>query len=467
MLKRLISKLKKNSPNAQNVAQIIERENHTVSRTQISENALKVLYRLNGAGFDSYLVGGGVRDLLLGESPKDFDIVTNATPEQVNRLFRNSRLIGRRFKLVHVVYGRDMIEVATLRGHHENAKGKQQAKQSESGMLLRDNVYGTIDEDAIRRDFTINALYYDISDYSVHSYARGIDDLNKRRLVLIGDPATRYREDPVRMLRAVRFAAKLDFTIEKKTAQPIKELAPLLRDIPAARLFEEVLKMFMAGHAHATFDLLEKYNLFAQLFPHTQQCINEQEKYRSLVVHALKNSDARIAQGKSLTPAFIYSVFLWPCLLETAKTLQNQGIPAVPALHQAAADVISNQQTHTTIPKRFMIPMREIWDLQRRLERRLPKQLESTIGHARFRAAYDFLLLREQNGEQLDNAGDWWTDYQVQNPDALFQGREPSRFNTRNRNKNRSRNGNGNGPQRDDDGPHRISRPSSRKPKRD
>ncbi len=463
MFKRLISKFKKNTPDALDEAQIIPREDHAVSRDQISENALKVLYKLNNAGFDSYLVGGGVRDLLLGQSPKDFDVVTNATPEQVHGIFRNSRLIGRRFKLVHVVYGRDMIEVATLRGHHENAKGKQQAKKSESGMLLRDNVYGTIDEDAVRRDFTINALYYDIDDFSIHSYANGIEDLNKRRLRLIGDPATRYREDPVRMLRAVRFAAKLDFSIDKSTAAPMKELAPLLRDIPAARLFEEVLKMFMAGHAHTTFELLEKYNLFAQLFPHTQQCINEQEKYRNMVVHALQNSDARIAQGKSLTPAFIYSVFLWPCLLETAKTLQNQGIPAVPALHQAAADVISNQQTHTTIPKRFMIPMREIWDLQRRLERRLPKQLESTIGHARFRAAYDFLLLREQNGEKLDNAGDWWTKYQEQNPDALFQGRESTRFNSRNRNNSRGRSK----PQRDDDGPHRVSRPRSRKPKRD
>ena len=467
MFKRLISKFKKNATDSLDDAQIIPREDHDVSRNHISENALKVLYKLNNAGFDSYLVGGGVRDLLLGQSPKDFDVVTDATPEQVHGIFRNSRLIGRRFKLVHVVYGRDMIEVATLRGHHENAKGKQQAKKSESGMLLRDNVYGTIDEDAVRRDFTINALYYDISDYSIHSYANGIEDLNKRRLRLIGDPATRYREDPVRMLRAVRFAAKLDFTIEKSTAAPMKELAPLLRDIPAARLFEEVLKMFMAGHAHTTFELLEKYNLFAQLFPHTQQCINEQEKYRNMVVHALQNSDARIAQGKSLTPAFIYSVFLWPCLLETAKTLQNQGIPAVPALHQAAADVISNQQTHTTIPKRFMIPMREIWDLQRRLERRLPKQLESTIGHARFRAAYDFLLLREQNGEKLDNAGNWWTKYQEQNPDALFQGRESTRFNSRNRNSNRNRSRNNNGPQRDDDGPHRVSRPRSRKPKRD
>ncbi len=451
MFKRLISKLKKSQPASIDEAEVIAREDHSISRNHISENALKVLHRLKSAGYDSYLVGGGVRDLLLGQSPKDFDIVTDAHPEQVHKLFRNSRLIGRRFRLVHVVYGRDMIEVATLRGHHDNAQGKHESKKSDSGMLLRDNVYGTIDEDAIRRDFTINALYYDIKDFSVHSYAGGMQDLNKRRLRLIGDPKTRYREDPVRMLRAVRFAAKLDFSIDSKSAAPINELAPLLLDIPAARMFEEVLKLFMAGYAQKTFELLEKYNLFAQLFPHTQQCINENSDYRNLVNHALANSDARVAQGKSLTPAFLFSVFLWPCLLETAKTLRDQGIPAVPALHQAASEVISNQQNHTTIPKRFMIPMREIWDLQRRLEKRLPRQIESTIGHGRFRAAYDFILLREQNGENLDKAGAWWTDYQEQHPEALRQSRDKPRYNSRNR------------PRRDSN----SSRPNSRKPRRD
>lgn len=413
MLKRLISKLKKSMPND---VHIIERKNHGISRTQLSENALKVLYRLRKEGYAGYLVGGGVRDILLGESPKDFDVVTDASPEQVHKLFRNSRLIGRRFRLVHVVFGRDMIEVATFRGHHDNATGKQQSTKSDSGMLLRDNVYGTIDEDAVRRDFTINALYYNIDDFSVRSYAGGINDIKNRCIRLIGDPETRYREDPVRMLRAIRFAAKLDFKIEPRTAKPIAELAPLLRDIPSARLFEEVLKLFMAGYALKTFELLIQHNLFAQLFPQTQQCINKNEFYLRMLRCALSNCDARIAQGKSLTPAFIFSVFLWPCLLEAAKILESQGLPPAQALHQAEGDIVGQQLARTAIPKRFTIPMREIWNLQRRLIKHLPKQIESITTHSRFRAAYDFLLLREEAGESLGNAGKWWTDYQKKHP---------------------------------------------------
>jgi len=413
MLKRLISKLKR-SPAAD--VEIIPRKAHGISRSQISENAIKVLYRLKKAGYQAHLVGGGVRDLLVGQEPKDFDIVTDARPEQVHKLFRNSRLIGRRFRLVHVVFGRDVIEVATFRGHHENAKGQKHASQNDTGMLLRDNVYGTIDEDAMRRDFTVNALYYDISDFSVRSYAGGIQDLNAGVIKLIGDPETRYREDPVRMLRAVRFAAKLGFKIEDDTLSPIPDLAGLLQDIPAARMFEEVLKLFMAGQAMETFELLERYGLFAQLFPHTQQCIDDNTLYRTLLVEAFKNSDERIAQGKSLTPAFIYAVFLWPCMIETAKTLEQQGVPATPAMHQAATEVLAQQQHRTAVPKRFVIAIRDIWDMQRRLVKRTPKQIESVYQHERFRAAYDFLLLREQAGEALNGAGSWWTRYQQENP---------------------------------------------------
>lgn len=413
MLKRLISKLKR-SPAAE--VDILPRKAHGISRSQISENAIKVLYRLKKAGYEAHLVGGGVRDLLVGQEPKDFDVVTDARPEQVHKLFRNSRLIGRRFRLVHVVFGRDIIEVATFRGNHENAKGQKHASQNDSGMLLRDNVYGTIDEDAMRRDFTVNALYYDIADFSVRSYAGGIEDLKAGIIKLIGDPETRYREDPVRMLRAVRFAAKLGFRIEDATLSPIPQLAPLLKDIPAARMFEEVLKLFMAGQAMETFELLERYGLFAQLFPHTQQCIDNDPMYRTLLIHAFNNSDERIAQGKSLTPAFIFAVFLWPCMIETAKTLEQQGVPAAPAMHQAATEVLAQQQHRTAIPKRFVFAIRDIWDLQRRLVKRMPKQIESLYQHERFRAAYDFLLLREQSGETLNGAGQWWTRFQQENP---------------------------------------------------
>ncbi|GAA6134168.1 polynucleotide adenylyltransferase PcnB [Oceaniserpentilla sp. 4NH20-0058] len=407
--------------------QIIPRKEHDISRDDISENAVKVLYRLKKAGYEAYLVGGGVRDLLLGMHPKDFDVATNASPEQVNKLFRNSRLIGRRFRLVHVVYGRDVIEVATLRGHHDNAEGKQQSKTSDSGMLLRDNVYGTIDEDAVRRDFTINALYYDIKDFSVRSYEGGIQDLKRKNIRLIGDPETRYREDPVRMLRAVRFAAKLNFKIASNTAAPIKELAPLMSNIPAARLFDEVIKLFLAGYAQNTFKLLEEYKLFEQLFPHTQQCLNENDFYRRMINNALVNSDERIAQGKTLTPAFLYAVFLWPCVLETQKTLEAQGMPAAAAYHQATSQVLSNQQAHTSVPRRFTEVIRHIWDSQRRLERRVKKHLESILTHPKFRAAYDFLLLREQTGEELAGAGKWWTQYQKDNAHLIEQAKSQAR----------------------------------------
>lgn len=419
MLKRLISKLRKPQPSDTHV-EVIPRKEHGISRSQISENALKVLYRLQKAGYDAYLVGGGVRDLLLGQEPKDFDIATNAKPEQVHKLFRNSRLIGRRFRLVHVVFGRDVIEVATFRGNHENAKGNQQAKTNDSGMLTRDNVYGTIDEDAMRRDFSINALYYNIKDYSVLSYAGGIQDIKNASIRMIGDPETRYREDPVRMLRAVRFAGKLGFDIDKATNTPIYDLAPLLQDIPAPRLFEEALKLFMAGYAHVTFELLQTHNLFAQIFPQTQACIEQDSFYRQMVIQALKNSDLRVAQGKSLTPAFLLSVFLWPCMLEKAKQLQKK-MPVGPAMQQAAQEVISIQQQNTSIPKRFVFPMRDIWDLQHRLVKRLPKNIEGIYTHERFRAAYDFILLREEVGEDLNGTGLWWTDYQKENP------REPTR----------------------------------------
>lgn len=427
MFKRLISKLKKNPAKSDSGLQIIPRKQHGISRDHISENALKVLYRLKKSGYEAYLVGGGVRDLLLGLHPKDFDVATNASPEQVNKLFRNSRLIGRRFRLVHVVYGRDVIEVATLRGHHDNAEGKQQSKKSDSGMLLRDNVYGTIDEDAVRRDFTINALYYDIKDFSVRSYEGGIQDLEHKTLQLIGDPETRYREDPVRMLRAIRFAGKLGFAIAPDTAKPIKALASLMENVPSARLFEEVNKLFLAGHAEITFQLLEEYGLFKQLFPHTQQCLGENSFYRELVMHALKNSDQRIAQGKTLTPAFLYSVLLWPCVLETKQTLEQQGMPAAAAYHQATSQVLSNQQAHTAVPKRFTEVIRHIWDSQRRLERRVKKHLESILTHPKFRAAYDFLLLREQAGEELGGAGKWWTQYQNDNDHLIQQAKSQAR----------------------------------------
>lgn len=383
-----------------------------------------MLYRLKNSGYESYLVGGCVRDLLLGLNPKDFDIATNATPEQVRGLFNNSRLIGRRFKLVHVTFGREIIEVATFRaGHEETADDKNKSSTNDQGMLLRDNVYGTLEDDAVRRDFTVNALYYGVQDFSIKAYGPGLKDLKSRTLRIIGEPEVRYREDPVRMLRAARFAAKLDFQIEAKTKAPIKDLYPLLFNIPPARMFDEVLKLFLSGRAVATFDQLRTLGLFEPLFPATAQLLNEQieadvdREFIDRFLHqALLNTDDRIERGRPVTPAFLFAAFLWPVVDHKAKQLVESGTPVIPAFHQAAQQTISEQCRHTAIPKRFSSQMREIWDLQHRLPRRTPKRALDLLEHPRFRAAYDFLLLRESAGENMDGLGQWWTDFQEAKP---------------------------------------------------
>lgn len=395
--------------------QVIARERHTVSRSFLSEPAKKVLNRLNNAGFEAYLVGGGVRDILLGQRPKDFDIATDATPEEVRELFRNSRLIGRRFRIVHVLFGREVIEVTTFRGSaaDTNDEDDDDRKTSEHGLLLRDNVYGNQEEDALRRDFTINALYYCIKDFTVVDFANGIEDLENRQLRLIGDPETRYREDPVRMLRAVRFAAKLDFEIEPATEAPIIELAPLLTHIPSARLFEEVLKLFSAGYGEASYYKLREYDLLDALYPDTVRALDAGEP-EALIIQALQNTDRRIQQGKSVTPYFLYAAMLWPALQVEWRRRQDDGEPIQPALHQAIAKVIGRQVQATAIPKRFSGPMKEIWEMQMRLPRRQGKRAFVTLEHPRFRAAYDFLLVREDAGEIEPGLGQWWTDFQEQ-----------------------------------------------------
>lgn len=404
-----------NEESPQSQLNIVPRDNHPISRKDISSPALKVLYRLNNANYQAYLVGGGVRDLLLGLHPKDFDIATDAHPEEVHGLFKNSRLIGRRFKLVHVLFGREVIEVATFRGHHEApALSANQSTSSEHGMLLRDNVYGTMEEDALRRDFTVNALYYCVKDFTIYDYANGLEDIEKRELRLIGDPETRYREDPVRMLRAVRFAAKLDFTIASETEKPIFELSSLLGNIPAARLFDEVLKLMLSGKALTTFKMLRHYNLFGQLFPRAEKSLKQgPERYLKLVEQALINTDERIRQRKPVTPAFLYASLLWPALEDQWEKNKGDGTPPFPALQQAAQKVINIQCKSTSIPKRFSLNMKEIWEMQLRLPRRNGNKAAQMIGHPRFRAAYDFLLLREQSGEDLGGLGQWWTDYQA------------------------------------------------------
>jgi poly(A) polymerase len=419
-------------------ATVIPRPEHPVSRANISPNALKVLYRLKDSGYQAHLVGGGVRDLLLGREPKDFDIATDAHPEDVRRLFRNCRLIGRRFRLAHVMFGREVIEVATFRALHETGADKSAQHIDDEGRLVRDNVYGDIEGDAFRRDFSVNALYYNIADYSIIDYTGGMADIEAGLLRIIGDPDTRYREDPVRMLRVVRFATKLGFRLEEETEAPIKRLAPLLGDIPPARLFDEMLKLFMGGEALANFEMLRHYGLFEQLFPMTEQSLGREDNYfQALVSRGMANTDTRIEQGKPVTPAFLFAVFLWQPLRERAAQLEAEGQHPAQALQHAGAQIIAEQAGVMATPRRFSLPMREIWMLQLRLEIKGGRRSKRVLGHPRFRAAYDFLLLRAEAGEVSKELGDWWTDFQETNPQEQVQA--TTRARPRKRRRNRSR----------------------------
>ena len=432
---------------------IITRDGHSISRKDIAPNALKVLYRLTSAGYHAYIVGGGIRDLLLKKKPKDFDIATDATPEEVKNLFRNGHIIGRRFKIVHVRFGREIIEVTTFRANHARSneisdnptrhqiKGLASA-HSESGMILRDNVFGNIDEDALRRDFTINALYYTTDGFRVLDFCSGMDDLKAKKIRIIGNPIERYKEDPVRMLRAIRFAAKLDFTIEEKTQEPIDELSYLLDSISSARLFDETLKLMTGGYAERTFEMLRRFQLGTYLFAPTLEALSESDgSSANLVFLALKNTDDRLAKGKSVTPAFLFASLLWPVLkLHLAKS-KNLGLPPQKAFQQAAQSALSEQLHYTAIPKRFTLAAREIWELQQKLEVRTKRNVDRVFNSSRFRAAYDFLLLREESGEELKGLGKWWTDFQVSDSETKLK--LITKVQKRRTKKNRSQRGHG------------------------
>ena len=367
---------------------IIPRAAHTVSRNDISNSALKVLYRLHKSGYQAFLVGGCVRDALLGLHPKDFDIATNATPEEVRSLFSNCRLIGRRFRLAHIRFGREIIETATFRAAAIH-KDDDVAHDTE-GRIIRDNVYGTIDEDVWRRDFTCNALYYNIADFSIWDFTDGVEDVERRRLVLIGDPEQRLREDPVRMLRAVRFAAKLDFTIDDSVVKAMHKNVGLLTNVPAARLFDEFLKLFQSGHAEKTFDLLREHGLFAEMFPATEQELNEDDTFNKFVRASLQNSDRRVAAGQSVTPMFLIGVFLWaPVKRIAAIRRSEEKMSEGQSLSLAAYEISSEQQRRIAIPKRFTVPMREMLALQPRFQTMRGRRAMNLLEHRRFRAAYD------------------------------------------------------------------------------
>jgi poly(A) polymerase len=399
---------------------IYTRGEHTVSRANISPAALKVLYRLKDSGYQGFLVGGAVRDLLLDLQPKDFDIATDAHPDDVRKTFRNCRLIGRRFHLAHVRFGHEIIEVATFRAAHtemDEDHGVDEVEHrsiDEHGRILRDNLYGTIEEDVWRRDFTANALYYNIEDYSIWDYVGGVEDARNRVLRLIGDPATRYREDPVRMLRAARFAAKLGFTLHPGTESPIAELAYMLDRMPAARLFDETLKLLLSGHGEASLEWLIRLGLLAHLMPDVAAALERAPESASarLVQLGLDGTDDRIHADKSVTPTFLFAVMLWPAILGELGTPDGP-LPDDPQrLLDAADKVIGRQLQRVALPKRFSLPMRELIMLQTRFERRSGRRALRLLEHPRFRAAYDFLLLRAEAGEVERELADWWTDLQ-------------------------------------------------------
>jgi len=405
---------------------VVARNDHPISRANISSNALKVLYRLRDAGFQAFLVGGAVRDLLLDLHPKDFDIATNAHPDQVKQLFRNCRLIGRRFHLAHVRFGYEIIEVATFRAAHTPIDEDNSVDEGghrvldERGRILRDNLYGTIEEDVWRRDFTANALYYNIEDFSVWDYVGGVEDARNRVLRMIGDPETRYREDPVRMLRAVRFAAKLGFSIHSDTAAPIPKLAWMLDGVPPARLFDEVNKVFLAGSAQPAFELLERLQLLEHLFPDLASALQDApagSAAHELIRLGLRGTDERVRADKSVTPTFLFAILMWPAVQRAFAKLGHADDGDPQQLLAACDQVTARQQARVAIPKRFTLPLRELVGLQPRFERREGRRALRLLNHPRFRAAYDFLLLRAAAGEVDAELAKWWTEIQSASAD--------------------------------------------------
>lgn len=403
----------KNREASSDALTVIPRKEHGISRKSISDSALKVLYRLSKSGYRACLVGGGVRDLLLGIQPKDFDVATDATPEQVRALFKNSRIIGRRFRLVHIRFGRNIIEVATFRGY---AGDSAKTELDTHGRILRDNTFGEIEEDALRRDFTANALYYDIHDFSVLDYVGGIEDLRHRQLRLIGDVATRYQEDPVRMLRAVRFAAKLDFRIETEAAAGIHEFGHLLAVIPPARMFDEAIKLFHSGYAVRVFELLREFDLLRYLVPALDEYLQKEpsEMMLDFLDLALVSTDNRVNSGQPVSPGFIFAVLLWPVVQLKASGKQSERQKMVPALLQVGETEMKRQARHISIPRRFGQMARDIWSSQPKFQRTQGKQPQRLLATPIFRAAYDFMCLQAMVGLFPCKLSRWWTEFQQQ-----------------------------------------------------
>lgn len=421
---------------------VISRKTHRINPELISKHAIKVTQVLQEAGFDAYIVGGAVRDLLCNIAPKDFDVATNATPEEVQRLFRRSRIIGRRFQIVHVTfYGKDrpeIIEVSTFRSHAQ----PDESHVAASGRILRDNVWGTHAEDATRRDFTINAMYYDPQSETVLDYHGGLNDIHANTIRMIGEPTQRYREDPVRMLRAIRFSAKTGFAIEDQTRAPFHKLGHLLKEVPSARIFDELLKLLMSGYAWKSLVGLQQAGLHADILPLIDEILAD-EDCAHFVQTALDNTDARIHQGKSISPGFLFASLLWHDVKSRWSAHESSGMPSIAALHAAIDDVFSQQKAFLGMQRRHESDMREIWAMQPRLEKRVGRYPHRMIENPKFRAAYDFLLLRCQTGDAPEELGQWWSSFivadEVARQDLLAQVKTEGTSTTKRRRRSRSR----------------------------
>lgn len=405
MIKKFIRRILGGGAGKANEPLMFGPSEHGIDPDDVSPNAVRVTQTLQKAGFKAFIVGGAVRDLVLRHRPKDFDVATDATPEEVKRLFRRAFIIGRRFQIVHVMFGQELIEVTTFRGNSPNESPKD-----EHGRVLRDNTFGEQHEDAERRDFTINAMYYDPAREQVLDYHGGMKDIRSKTLRIIGVPEARYREDPVRMLRVVRFAAKLGFSIAAPTRAPIKVMAPLINNVPAARVFDEMLKLLMSGQAMACLQQLRKEGLHHGLLP-LLDVVLEQPMGERFVTLALSNTDERVRQGKTVSPGFLFAALLWHQVLEKWNAYKAAGEAPIPALHLAADDVLDTQGEKLALQRRFTTDMRDIWAMQPRFERRVGKSPYKLIEHPRLRAGYDFLLLRCESGELDAGLGEWWTDF--------------------------------------------------------
>jgi poly(A) polymerase len=446
MIRKLLRRVfRRNEPETRGPA-LIPREQHAIPIEKVSAAARHTVGRLQEAGHKAYIVGGAVRDLIAGIQPKDFDVATDATPEQVRAIFRRSRIIGRRFKIVHVMSGSETIEVSTFRGRSD-----EDANTDTHGRILRDNVWGSQEDDAVRRDFTVNALYYDPSSETVLDYHHGVADLKQKTLRMIGESRTRYREDPVRMLRAVRLAAKLGLTIDPEAREPIREMAPLLENVPAARLFDEMLKLLLSGHAVECLRQLRDEGLHHGLLP-LLDVILEQPMGERFVWLSLAETDARVTAGKPVSPGFLFGTLLWHEALANWETHKSAGEPPIPALLSAMNEVLDQQAEKLAITRRIAGDIKDIWSIQPRFDNRSGRRPLRLVEQPRFRAGLDFLLLRAKSGEIPAEVGEWWSRFAEAETETRLAMLQPEVASKRRRRRRRKSPGDAPGAAESDEG---------------